>query len=69
MIICPKCGKSHYSVMYSTTTLKGWCPVFKDGELVNRNPNITTTYVCCMECGESFAVKETPEEVLYEVQK
>ena len=69
MIICPKCGKSHYNITYSTTTLKGWSPVFKDGKLINRDPNTTTDYVCCIECGESFAVERKPEEVLYEVQK
>ena len=58
MIICPKCGKSHYAYLYSTKTLVGWIPIYKDGKLVNKDPNVTTNYLECMECGHKFSTTE-----------
>lgn len=58
MIICPKCGKSHYAYLYSVRTLVGWIPIYKDGKLVNKDPNVTTNYLECMECGHQFSTTE-----------
>lgn len=55
---CPKCGKSHYQVLYSTTTCLGWGPVYYNGKLINSNPNTTTTNCQCLECGERFSFTE-----------
>lgn len=54
MIKCPNCGESHYQYHYSTTTAMGWIQEYKDGELVNGNPNISTSYCTCCECGHDF---------------
>jgi len=52
---CPYCGESYYQENYSTTTAMYWTPIFKNGELINENPNITTTYCTCCNCGKSFS--------------
>ena len=52
------CGKSHYAVHYSVSTLVGWTPIYKDGVLMNQNPNVTTTYCNCLNCGQDFTFKE-----------
>ena len=54
MVICPKCGKSHYAYLYGTRTLLGWTPIYKDGKLVNKDPNTTTHHLECQECGHQF---------------
>ena len=58
MVVCPKCGKSHYAYLYSTTTLLGWTPIYKDGKLISKDPNVTTNYLECMECGHHFTTTE-----------
>ena len=55
---CPHCGKSHYAVHYSVSTLVGWTPIYKDGVLMNQNPNVTTTYCNCLNCGQDCNFKE-----------
>ena len=54
MVICPKCGKSHYAYLYGTRTLLGWTPIYKDGKLVNKDPNTTTHHLECQACGHQF---------------
>lgn len=51
---CPYCGESYYAENYSTTTAMYWAPIFKNGVLINENPNITTTHCTCCNCGKSF---------------
>jgi DNA-directed RNA polymerase subunit M/transcription elongation factor TFIIS len=58
MVVCPKCGKSHYAYLYGTRTLLGWTPVYKDGKLVNKDPNTTTHHLECKECGHQFTTTE-----------
>jgi ribosomal protein S27E len=58
MIKCPKCGWSYYTIRYSTTTCLAWQPIFKDGELINENPNTTTMYCTCLNCGNEFGAIE-----------
>jgi hypothetical protein len=58
MVICPKCGKSHYAYLYSTKTLLAWTPIYKDGKLVNKDPNTTTHHLKCQECGRQFTTTE-----------
>ena len=58
MIKCPNCEKSHYVEHYSTTTALGWVQEYKNGELVNSNPNVSTTYCTCCECGHDFFYTE-----------
>lgn len=55
---CPNCGKSYYTVQYSVRTLLGWTPIHKDGVLINRDPNVTTTYCHCLNCNQNFSFKE-----------
>lgn len=54
MVRCPNCGESYYAENYSTTTAMYWTPIFKNGVLINDNPNTTTTYCTCCNCGKSF---------------
>ena len=51
---CPLCGESYYQHLYSTSTLMHWTPVYKDGVLINRNPNKRTDYCHCLNCGKDF---------------
>lgn len=55
--LCPHCGESYYAERYSTTTALAWTPVYKDGMLMNENPNTTTTYCRCLNCGKDFSYK------------
>lgn len=54
--ICPECSKSHYSVGSSTTTLMSYTPVYKDGVLLNKNPNVSSTELHCEECGHRWII-------------
>jgi hypothetical protein len=51
---CPHCGDSYYQELYSTTTAIAWTPIYKNGVLQNSNPNVTTTYCRCLNCGKKF---------------
>ena len=52
---CPHCGKSYYAEQYSTRTCVGWAPIYKNGMLMNHDPNVTTTYCHCLNCGKDFS--------------
>lgn len=52
---CPYCGESYYAENYSTTTAMYWAPIYRNGVLINENPNTTTTYCTCCNCGKSFS--------------
>lgn len=55
MVKCPYCGESYYQENYSTCTCLGWTPIYKNGVLMNENPNTTSTYCTCLNCGKSFS--------------
>lgn len=55
LIVCPNCGESYYAENYSTTTAMAWTPVYKNGVLINENPNITSVHCTCCVCGNSFS--------------
>lgn len=61
MIKCPHCGESYYQENYSTTTALYWAPIFKNGVLINENPNTTTTHCTCCNCGKSFSYSNKDE--------
>lgn len=61
---CPHCGKSHYRELYGTSTCLGWSPEYKDGKLVNHDPNILTMNYECCECGARFHTSNNGEPVL-----
>ena len=63
LIKCPNCGGSHYQYHYSTTTAMGWAQVYKDGVLQNSNPNVSTSYCTCCECGHDFYYTEQYGEI------
>lgn len=52
---CPHCGASYYQEMYSTTTCMAWTPIYKDGVLMNSNPNKSTVHCHCINCGKHFS--------------
>lgn len=54
---CPHCYTSYYKELYSTSTALAWTPIYKDGVLQNRNPNVTTVHCSCMNCGQDFTYK------------
>lgn len=55
---CPHCGKSYYREMYSTTTCMAWTPIYKDGVLMNNNPNKSTVHCQCLNCNKGFSFTE-----------
>lgn len=57
-ITCPHCGESYYYEGHSVTTLAHWQPIVKDGVVINRNPNKTTHYCHCLNCGEKFSYQD-----------
>lgn len=61
---CPHCGKSHYRELYGTSTCLGWSPEYKDGKLINHDPNILTMNYECCECGARFHTSNNGEPVL-----
>ena len=63
-IKCPNCGASHYVEHYSMTTALGWTPEYKDGVLVSKNPNTSTTHCTCCECHHKFTYSEQYGEVI-----
>lgn len=56
--ICPHCGISHYLEIRRETTCLMWFPIYKDGILINTDPNTTTVYCKCLNCGENFKFEE-----------
>jgi len=69
MIKCPNCGKSHYVKHYSTSTALGWIQEYENDIPINSNPNVTTTYCTCCECGHDFFYTEQYGEVQEIVDK
>lgn len=62
MIKCPYCGKSHFRVNASSSTLIAVPLIISDGKVQEGfNPNITTHYCTCLECHKDF---ETHEDIL-----
>lgn len=68
MITCPICGESYYQENYSTTTCIGWTPIFKNGVLMNENPNDTITYCTCCNCGHNFSYSDKDKSQHNKVQ-
>ena len=64
LIRCPNCGKSYYQYHYSVTTAMGWTPIFKDGIEQNCDPNISTSYCTCCECGHNFYYEEQHGKII-----
>jgi len=55
MIKCPYCGESYYAENYTTSTLMWWTPIYKDGVLINDNPNSSTVHCTCLNCYKDFS--------------
>lgn len=66
---CPVCNKQHFRYSGSATTLLGWYPTYKDGELINSDPNIRTDYFKCLECDADFYTKEQYGKIIEVVPK
>ena len=58
IIRCPHCGESYYQKLYSSSTCLGWIPIYRNGELINKDPNVTSVHCHCLECDEDFSYKE-----------
>lgn len=57
---CPKCGSMAKHYLYSSTTAVYNPAVYdRDGNLVvGTNPNTTTDYYKCADCGEHYNVEQ-----------
>ena len=55
IVKCPHCGESYYQELYSTSTCLAWIPIYKNGKIVNKDPNTTSTHCHCLECGKDFS--------------
>lgn len=54
LIKCPHCNESYYAERYRTTTCMAWTPIYKNGILINDDPNKTTVECYCLNCGKYF---------------
>ena len=54
--VCPHCGASYYTEIYSTSTAVYYPPIYKNGVNINPNQNQTTTLCECMACGKRFSI-------------
>lgn len=55
---CPNCGQSYYAEIHRSITCLAWQPIYKDGMLMNRNPNKTTVHCECINCHTRFNFTE-----------
>lgn len=55
---CPECGKSHYQVGSTVSTMMGFSPVYKNGVNINPDKNTRTSTLICQECGHVWEVTE-----------
>ena len=53
---CPYCGECYYQESYTTSTLL-YCPtVIKNGKVVSKDLNTSTTHCHCLNCGKDFTI-------------
>lgn len=58
MIKCPHCGESYFVVLYETTTLGYWTPIYRNGKLITVNNNNNVMSQCkCLACEKEFSIK------------
>ena len=57
LIRCPHCGQAYFTVMYSICTAIAWQPIYKNGRLMNKNPNYITDFCYCLNCKQEFSVR------------
>jgi len=60
---CPVCNASYFQVQYSTETALYSPPVYRDGELISKDPNWHTTFCICLNCGNTFIISSHEGEV------
>ena len=60
--LCPNCKKSYYRVDGSDVTAMYYTPVYKDGVLISRDPNIITNHCTCLACGTKFSFTKSKRE-------
>ena len=62
---CPHCGESYYQYLYSTSTCLHWTPVYKDGVLINKNPNKTNNHCHCLNCDKDFSYQDQYMKIIW----
>ena len=62
-IKCPTCGASYYQERYTVSTALYSPVVYKDGEIISRDPNWHTTYCLCLNCGADFYIRRREDEI------
>lgn len=55
-LVCPHCGASYYTELYSTSTAVYYPPIYKNGVNINPNQNQASTFYECMACGKRFSI-------------
>ena len=63
--VCPHCGESDYYEQYSTSTCMYSPPHYRNGILVEDNPNYCTTYCQCAVCGQVFVATTHQGDITY----
>lgn len=52
--LCPKCGKSYYTIRNAISTTAYYPPIYKDGFNINPDRNETKVTCVCKNCGSEF---------------
>jgi hypothetical protein len=54
--VCPHCGASYYTELYSTSTAVSYPRTYKNGVNINPDRNQTTTLYECLACRQKFSI-------------
>ena len=54
VIKCPYCRESFYQEVYKTSTCMAYGPIYKNGNIVSEDPNVTSITCHCMSCDKDF---------------
>lgn len=62
-INCPICGASYYWERYTVSTAMYSPIVYKNGKIINKDPNWHTTYCLCLNCGADFCIRRYEDKI------
>ena len=63
---CPYCNESYYTTYSTWCTALGWRKIYKDGEMISKDPNTYTTECKCMSCKKYFNIVRNDMKKQYE---
>ena len=65
---CPECGSDHHSGCdFGSTTAAYYRAIYKGGENINPDMNVTTYHILCHACSRRFEAKQQGGEWLSNV--